>query len=701
MKRVAPAHRVASISIAQDVLLVLSLAALGAWLGALVLSQSGRLYFYQFYMPESIYSACGHGFVRPAKIPQPVLDFLLVKTTTFDCALIGAPSVAEPLGVFTRVHLYLAFVVAALWRMFSIDYRSLWPLVALLSGTYACGCFVFLRLFFGRLPALAGGLVLTFSPIALSMTLLLRDYSKAPFFIWSMVLLVLTIRARTVSATALWAVLAGGIVGLGYGFRSDIIIVLPIGMMFLGTGIRRGAWSLRVSAVAAFTAATLIVASPMLMSGNTGGFGSVLMEGLSEPFRINLGLGEAPYSLGQRYSDELTLSSIAADMRAKDPTWDSREGVLGQSMSQAVSHSGPYVLNWLGLFSGDVATQTIKSAAWIIGLPAYIAPGRIGLDPTMSARGGPPATQYAIWLYDDLGTSWFPAVCMIGLAIFFWGAASTRPREALALLLMFGALLCYPVVQFSIRHVFHLEFIWIVAVLSLIVLPFRLATSQRVLLWQGMPRFIVWSLAVAILVGGTRAVLVAYQERSLRDAFNALLAQPRERITMSQPVVPASGAAVFSVPVPDKYRELIDGPADSMTANSILTGVQWKVRAAADRLLLTVGGPGCDTENLVLSFRYAKREHVWQPFDHEIPVHLSPGGIPSATVLVSAFYRPSQYLSSIQVPKKDAPCIEKIERLAGPTSLPSILTAVFAPGWQDGSLHRGFGDFPIDSKTSR
>jgi hypothetical protein len=183
--------------------------------------------------------------------------------------------------------------------------------------------------------------VLTFSPIALSMTLLLRDYSKAPFFIWSMVLLVLTIRARTVSATALWAVLAGGIVGLGYGFRSDIIIVLPIGMMFLGIGIRRGAWSLRVSAVVAFTAATLIVASPMLMSGNTGGFGSVLMEGLSEPFRINLGLGEAPYSLGQRYSDELTLSSIAADMRAKDPTWDSREGVLGQSMSQAVSRSGP------------------------------------------------------------------------------------------------------------------------------------------------------------------------------------------------------------------------------------------------------------------------------------------------------------------------------------------------------------------------
>lgn len=684
---------------APDILLALSLAVLGGGLGALVLSNVGRLYFYQFYMPELVYSACGHGFVRPAKIPQPILDFLLAKTTTFDCASIGASQAVEFLGIFTKVHLYLALVVDALWKISAIDYRSLWPLVALLSGAYACGCFVLLRLFFGRLPAFAGGLILTFSPIALSMIVVFRDYSKAPFFIWSMVLLVASVRARPVWTALLLAALAGGTIGLGYGFRSDIIIVLPIGMIFLGIGIRSGAWALRAGAVAAFTVATFIVASPILMTGNSGGFGSVLLEGLSEPFRINLGLGDAPYSFGQRYSDELTISSIAADMRGRDPDWDSHEGIPGQTMSQAIIRSGPYVLNWLGLFAGDMVTQAIKSAAWIVGLPALIAPGRQGLDPSMSARGGSPTTQYAMWLYDGIATSCLPTICAIGLSVFFWRTASDRPREALALVLMIGALLCYPVVQFSIRHVFHLEFIWVVAALSLITLPFHLATAvQRTVMWSGLRRFAVWSLVVAVFMGGARSALVVYQERNLREVFNMLLAQPREPIVTSQQAVLTSDVAVFHIPVPDTYRELVNGPADSMTATSVFKGVQWNVRAAADRLLLTIGGQRCDTERLTLSFRYTKREDVWQPLDHEISIHLSPGGTESTTVLVPAFYRPSQYLSSIQVARKDAACIQKIERLTGPTRLPSLLTAVFAPGWMEQRLHRGFGGFPMDAK---
>ncbi len=693
MKRVMSARNLAWLLIALDVLLTLGLAVVGAKLGELVLSQYGRLYFYQSYMPEIIYSACGYGFVRPAQIPQSVLDFLLVHTTTFDCASIGAPADAAHFGIFTQVHLYLALTVAALWKIFPIAYANLWPLVMVLSGAYASGCFVLLRLFFGRLPALAGAVVLTFSPIALTMILNLRDYSKAAFFIWSIVFLVASVRPHTTKITMLLAAAAGITVGLGYGFRSDIIILLPIGIVFIGIGIRGGFWRRRLTAIAAFTVATLIVASPMLMTRNAGGFGSILMEGMSEPFRIELGLGDAPYTLGQRYSDELTLSSIAADMRAKDPTWDDREGRAGRAMSQAVLDSGPYVLGWLGLFAGDMATQAIKSAAWIIGFPALIAPGRKGLDPSMSAREGPPASQYALWVYDDLATSWLPLSGIIGLTLFFWCAASTRPREAVALLLMFGALLAYPVVQFSIRHVFHLEFIWVVAALSLIVFPFRLITPSRVALWRIFPRIAVWSLGLVVLVAGVRWLLVAYQDMSLRIAFDALLAQPRELVATSR--ASTGEDAIFSVPVPNKYRSLVDGPADSMT-NFVGVGVQWDVRSAVDRLLLTIGGRDCSAKKLTLSFHYAKRDGAWQPFDHDIVVDLPRDRTTTATVLVPAFYRPSQYLDDVRVPESFAPCIGKIERVAGATRLPAILSAVLPPDWQNRSLHRGFGGFPVE-----
>ena len=180
----------------QDLILALGCSAIGAILSFLVLLQAEKLYFFQWYMPEMVYSACGIGFVHPVEVPRAVMDFLLVRTTTFDCATLSMPAVVEPPGIFTRTQLYLALAVSALWRFSSIDYRSLWPLVSLLGGAYAGGCFVLLRLFFGRLSALLGGLVLALSPVMLSMAMFPRDFSKAPFFIRSIVLLLLALRAQ-------------------------------------------------------------------------------------------------------------------------------------------------------------------------------------------------------------------------------------------------------------------------------------------------------------------------------------------------------------------------------------------------------------------------------------------------------------------------------------------------------------------------
>lgn len=675
-----------------DLILALGCAFLGAVFSALVFFQSGALYFYQSYMPELIYSACGFGLVHPVEVPRAVLDFLLARTTTFDCATLGTPALQPP-GFFVQIHLYLALAVSMLWRVSSIEYRNLWPLISLLGAAYAGGCFVLLRLFFGRLSAFVGGIVLALSPVMLSMVMFLRDFAKGPFFVWSIVLLLLALRARTSRKMLFWTMLAGAVVGTGYGFRSDAIILLPIGVLFLTFGLKPGAWRLRSGALAIFVAATMLLASPMLMVRNQGGFGTVLMQGMSEPFRTYLDLGATPYTIGQRYSDELVLSSVAADLRPTDPEWDSREGRVSETVTQSVTRSGSYVRSWLAFFSGDLATQALKSAAWIVGFPALVGPGRRGLDPNGWARPELKATQLLDFLYDLMARPWLPAVCALGLIAFFWRATAMNSREAFALFLMFGALLTYPVVQFSIRHIFHLEFIWVVALLALLHLSVGGAA-----LWRVAPRFAVSCSVVALIVVGLRTSLTAYQDHSLHGLFSSLLEQPRERVNFL--LSEAVGNATFSVPLPDKYLALAEGPADSMT-NFIGEGVQWDVRAAADRLLLTVGGRDCPAGKLDLSFRYAKRGGVWQPFDHNVTVQMSEDQSPNTIVLVPVFYRPSQYFSEIQVSRSHATCVAKIERVAAPTQLPIILTAVLAPGWQNRPLHRAFGGFPVDPRQAQ
>jgi hypothetical protein len=298
-------------------------------------------------------------------------------------------------------------------------------------------------------------------------------------------------------------------------------------------------------------------------------------------------------------------------------------------------------------------------------------------------------------IYNLLGQSWLPAICLIGLIAFFWRVDSASPREALALCLMLGALLVYPVLQFSIRHVFHLEFIWVAALLSLIRLPSRRAEWRSVSI-----RFAASVAVIGIAIFGVRAGLTAYQDRSLTQLFGSLLGQPRELVTDRSSGFASDGKAVFAVPLPDQYRSLVEGRFDSMTSNMGAFGLQADVRAAADRLLLTIGGPDCDQGKLTLSVRYAKRAEVWQPFDHDLTVERQDAG-GTTTVLIPAFYRPTQYLSGIEVPAIQAGCITKIERVNGTTVLPVILTAILSPGWQQQPLHRSLGGFPVNGVSVR
>jgi hypothetical protein len=244
-------------------------------------------------------------------------------------------------------------------------------------------------------------------------------------------------------------------------------------------------------------------------------------------------------------------------------------------------------------------------------------------------------------------------------------------------------LLAYPAIQFSVRHVFYLEFVWVLALLSLLSVALEWRRLMPVL-----PRF---GLAVGAVLGAMLAAyagLAWFQQRRLTAEFAALLAAPRQ-VVAPVPEPEGDGSVLLRVPVPDGAVATAQGPPDSMNDGIASVGVEHSVRASGERMLLTLGGTRCPTDPVRLGLRYDHRPHVWQPLDSELAVR------PDDLVVFPAFYRPTQAFAGVLVPASHAGCEVHLFRLPPYERLPFVLTAVLPPDWTTLHLRKGFGRFRL------
>lgn len=667
-----------------DFLIGLAMAGLGSLLGVLVLRQAGTLFFYQNFTPEVVYSACGYGLRHPAIVPPKLLAFLFREKTYFDCADIDPTAILNPPGLFALMQLYFGDLVALVWRISSVRYENLWPLVGALSGFYSVGSFALLRQFFGRISATAGAVFLSLSPVALPLIFVLRDYAKAPFFMWAIVFIVLTLRSRELKAMLGWSAASAAVVGLGCGFRADLIILLPLAIVTLLITWDLKLFGLRILATLLFIAITIAGAFPIISNGNGGTYGSLIIQGMSDPFRDYLKMGPTPYSFGARYSDELVLSSIAADERPRHLDWDENEGKPVYGVSQATTLSGANWQRFVPYFPADFVAQAFKSAGWVLGFPVLAAADRLP-DPGFPVMQGPPISVFMEPLYTRLAQHWMPWLGMVGMFFFFWRIWARSKQEAIALAFLFTALLTYPVVQFSIRHIFHLEVIWVCAMLALFELPYGLRSMRQSGIWY--PTIIGVTVAVALV---TYQLLIREQRTMLIPEIENLLAEPKTLLFETGPDQTAANTEI-AVPVPLAYDTLVHSPPDSMTKKIGEIGIQWDVRSAADRLLFTLSGRGCG-DQFKITANYEKTSDVWQPMDQ---IYSVPPGQPSdgALIVVPAFYRPTQHLRSFSFTNTAGGCHVKLERLEGNSIFPKLMSLVLPVNWRGMPLHLGFGAF--------
>jgi hypothetical protein len=421
-------------------------------------------FFYQTNFEPAVMMACGRGFVTAstATIPPALLEFLRVTRNTFDCSLLPASLPRLPLtspGNATWYYLY--GTTAILWRLMGISWTALDVLVSVFGGVVTVLLYGLFRLVSSWSVAAAAALLLTISPANLTHLISVRDYSKAPFVLAGILVLgILVLRPMRFSRTLALAGLYGAVVGLGYGFRSDLAVMVLFGALVVLLFLP-GSWRLHAArnglATAVLIAAFLAVAWPVLSGLKWGGCQfHIALLGLTTPLTTELGVTPSLYSFGDHFLDTFVDLKVG----------DYAHRVLNQPVPNLCSSgydtaSGHLFAQMATTFPADLVTHAYGSVLAILreglAIPALthpVSPSFVGRLVALGYRVLHRVTE----MVAPVG-----APLVLAAVVVAW-AHSVRLGLALTTFVLFLA--GYPAIEFEERHWFHLRFIpWWAAVL--------------------------------------------------------------------------------------------------------------------------------------------------------------------------------------------------------------------------------------------
>lgn len=660
-------------------------------------------FFYQFFIPESISWACGKGFVLPE---SPVLEYGRFATGsifTFDCSALSSVKFLDQTGFYYKIQPYLTWLVAICWRFFGTSYESLLPIAYALYGAYISGIFLLCRQFLNPIFSCAIAIFIALSPLSAYMAIEMRDFSKAPFFIWSLYFLIKSVRSTSNSHRIIFATLASAVIALGYGFRSDLIVMVPFGLIFILThslfeysrSNKKNISQFYILPI--FILTFVISAYPVWSNTNFGGYsGTFAMQGMSEPFRIESNISKANYATGWQYSDELTLSSVAAALGTKYPSWDILEqaNTPGITTSNSFQKSTEYMLSWADIFIGDFFTQGMKSAGWVLSFPSFFSrPHPLPPPAWKKIIHNNQVFKKTLSIYEYFSQEWFVYIGMAGFISLIFLCYIKSPAESVSLLILLVMLFSYPGLQFSLRHVFHLEFFWLLFLFSIF------SAAPKIINNYNKFRVVIGIVsALLIFTGSSYYIALAYQRVTLSSEVEKLLSLPKSTLQVVRETR-ENGDVYLRVPIPDEYRNLVFGKIDSMTPAMYLKGVQWDVRARADRLLVAINSNNCKLSDIHIYGTYVHTPNTWQSLDIEM---IYEGGQPlgEAQIIFPAFYRGSQYFDGLLIPREVAGCQIEVQKILGENRLPIFFSANLKNSKIIGPLHKGFGSLTTEFNDS-
>jgi hypothetical protein len=618
-------------------------------------------FFYQANFEPAVMMACGRGFGVASPAPSALTAFLNVETDAFDCAELSTATTAPVTKGEQGTWYYMYVAASATWRMAGVSWRAIDLLVAAMAGAVAALTYGLLRLAGSRVVAMSVALLLVMSPHNLSALLSLRDYSKAPFVLAAILLLAVAVSTQ-LSRRLTWLLCAafGAIVAIGYGFRPDLMVLLPFGVMvalFLLPGSIRENLVRNSVAAMVIVAVFAVVASPVLIRLQRGGcqFHFALL-GLTTPLTEELQLSSPVYRFGDTLTDEFVDLKVGdharTHLRTAEPLmcaaeYDEASGDLYARMGTT--------------FPADFVVRAYASVLGILRA-GMIVPRMVQPSPPF------PAKAWSSPLYATLNgiTSLlapfglvltFVAVCLL------WAQS---PRLAIALAVFVLFLTGYPGIRFEARHWFHLRIIpWWTSIFVLTLLIAKPWASLRADLSKGL------------LAGVTAVVLLATALAGLRviqhGRVGALLEQYESAATESVETGPASAT---SLPV--------RWPAeDALSASG----------RASDLLVVELGSANCGANGPVsILTRY---EAIRPSYDLSSEIQVLPpaeGGSPTRVFIPVFAARDSEQMlarfTGIEVRNAPMSCVSAVRRLVSRDRLPLTVQASLSSNWRSTGLHQ-------------
>lgn len=627
-------------------------------------SAGAEPFFYQSSFEAAVMMACGRGLVTSRTQPPALAEFLAVNRDDFDCSSLPTDAAELPLTTPANANWYYLYgTAAAVWRITGVSWTALDLVGSLMSAAGTVFLYGLFRLVTGAGLAAAMAMVLTISPANLTHLLSLRDYSKAPFVLGAVFILgVLVMRPMRRTATIAMAAAYGVCVGIGYGFRGDLIVMVPFGaavaLLLLPGPYRRHAFRNLLAAVV-LLGTFLVTAWPVISGLKLGGCQyHFSMLGLTDPLTTELRLENPVY----RFSEHMT--DTFADLK----TGDYAARVLGMPAPLLCTPaydtaSRPLYFDLLRMFPADVVVRAYASVLMIL---------RVGLTlPAMMLPMAPfpdSGVMTAVYRLLNVVSSPISALGVFATAAAIAAAFAASVRLGLALTVFVLFLAGYPSIRFDERHWFHLRFIpwWAVALVATRLWQWRAQPFERAHLWRGAAALAVLVVAMAAALGLIRTVQSGRVEGLLQSYLDA----PAEPLATT-----VTGPA--TVQVAWQPREDAAPPFHRGSDMIAVTLDASACAGAADLAIAAVYDAHVPSHDLTTTLTVPRPAVGAEPTRVFIPVFLQ--GLEDRTEL---------RFTGLRIAGAPAACIGRVARLARDPKIPVWVDAQLAADWRDRPLYQ-------------
>ena len=651
----------------------------------------------------ALMSVCGRSATTPvvpmvaaADTPPaqgPLIEFLSMRRETLSCADIPPDVAVDGLDGMQRASRYLTFMAASAWTLAGPTWVGIDRLLGLLYGLAIVFAYLLCRVWMPRPIAIGVATLLTISPLHLANLPDLRDYSKAPFFLASLLVIGwrLVMRRRPASIVVGLSAAAGALLGFGFGVRTDIVVNLVVVLVaIVGFLPERVAdtWRVRLVAAVVCVLAFTAVAWPILNSRASGSnIWHWALLGYAHEWDNALDVAPGPYEPSYFYDDSYVATTV-------DAYWGRVTGGsihMSVGVPQYADASRAYYLSILTTFPADAWLRGWASVIKILELP-YSGTQSIprGVLPGWLERAS--ALEQRVLVH----------VTSLAVALFAIVVLMVSARSVRLATLMFGMVAflgAYPAIQFQRRHIFHLEVLslWTAGfAVSFVLSPFlaRVSGAQasraagasvRARAWHPL----VFGPAVVILVILPLTTLRAYQQRAATTLFNTY---GDARIAPIDIVPERIGNGIVRVA---RGQESLSRPRGQRSMYS-------------DVLVAEVSASGCGIDRAVLTFRYvAKNPSIdfTRTYDIDVPVEGQPTRMYFPIYETGAASPDPQLLvfGGLDVAESELPCVTRIGRFVDPDRFPLLLPVVLRADWRGLPLHqtlRGWEGDPLhDGRT--